>query len=63
MALRNLDKCLDDERLVFGKDDFEECVLKEVSFEFSEKELQRRTTNPSSLIRDRRGLSGSLLHR
>ena len=41
VALRNLQKCLDDERLLFGKDEFEECVMKEVSFEFSEKELEQ----------------------
>ena len=41
VALRNLQKCLDDERLLFGKDEFEECVMKEVSFVFSEKELEQ----------------------
>ncbi len=41
VALRNLQKCLDDERLLFGKDEFEECVMKEVSFEFSGKELEQ----------------------
>ena len=41
VALRNLQKCLEDERLLFGKDEFEECVIKEVSFEFSEKELEQ----------------------
>jgi hypothetical protein len=46
VALRNLDKYLDDERLLFGKDDFEECVLKEVSFEFSEKELAKKNYQP-----------------
>ena len=30
VAQRNLQKCLDDERLLFGKDKFEECVMKEV---------------------------------
>ena len=41
VALRNLQKCLEDERLLFGKDEFEECVIKEVSFIFSEQELER----------------------
>ena len=41
VAQRNLQKCLDDERLLFGKDEFEECVMKEVSFVFSEKELEQ----------------------
>ena len=41
MALRNLQKCLEDERLLFGKDEFEECVMKEVEFAFSERELKQ----------------------
>jgi hypothetical protein len=41
MAQRNLQKCLDEERFLFGKDDFEECVMKEVSFVFSEQELEQ----------------------
>ena len=41
VALRNLQKCLEDERLLFGKDEFEECVMKEVEFAFSERELKQ----------------------
>ena len=46
MAQRNLQKCLDEERFLFGKDDFEECVMKEVSFEFSDKELAKKNYQP-----------------
>ena len=41
VAQRNLQKCFEDERLLFGKDDFEECVMKEVAYLFTERELQQ----------------------
>ena len=41
LAPRNLQKCLEDERLLFGKDKFEECVMKDVEFIFSERELKQ----------------------
>jgi len=41
VAQRNLQQCLDDDRLLFGKDEFEECVMREVEFSFTEKELKK----------------------
>ncbi len=41
VAQRNLQQCLDDDRLLFGKDEFEECVMREVESAFTEKELKK----------------------
>ena len=41
VAQRNLQQCLDDDRLLFGKDEFEDCVMREVEFAFTEKELKK----------------------
>lgn len=41
VAQRNLQQCLDDDRLLFGKDEFEECVMREVEFAFTEEELKK----------------------
>ena len=41
VAQRNLQQCLDDDRLLFGKDEFEECVMREVELAFTEEELKK----------------------